>query len=103
MTFHSSYFLRFIIGNFPEFYLCYSPDMNLFVNLYCFIIKERKSFKCCIILVCTDLKPENAEGFEDLNDPRVRLKRDCVGIMAAFKPVDCSEHLVIVANTHLYW
>ncbi|KAL8156735.1 hypothetical protein AgCh_001729 [Apium graveolens] len=50
-----------------------------------------------------DLKPKNAEDFEDLNDPRVRLKRDCVGIMAAFRPVDCSEHLVIVANTHLYW
>ncbi|KAF8402344.1 hypothetical protein HHK36_013298 [Tetracentron sinense] len=40
---------------------------------------------------------------EDLNDPRVRLKRDCVGIMAAFKLRDPSHHLVIVANTHLYW
>ncbi|KAK1403009.1 carbon catabolite repressor protein 4-like [Heracleum sosnowskyi] len=48
-------------------------------------------------------KPEKTEDYEDLNDPRVRLKRDCVGIMAAFRPVDCSEHLVIVANTHLYW
>ncbi|KAG5524611.1 hypothetical protein RHGRI_031324 [Rhododendron griersonianum] len=39
----------------------------------------------------------------DPNDPRVRLKRDCVGIMAAFKLKDPSQHVVIVANTHLYW
>ncbi|XP_059663062.1 carbon catabolite repressor protein 4 homolog 4-like isoform X2 [Cornus florida] len=39
----------------------------------------------------------------DPNDPRVRLKRDCVGIMAAFKLKDPSHHIIIVANTHLYW
>ena len=39
----------------------------------------------------------------DPNDPRVRLKRDCVGIMAAFKLKDLPDHIVIVANTHLYW
>lgn len=39
----------------------------------------------------------------DPNDPRVRLKRDCVGIMAAFKLKEPSQHLVIVANTHIYW
>lgn len=39
----------------------------------------------------------------DPNDPRVRLKRDCVGLMAAFKLNDPSHHLVIVANTHIYW
>ncbi|KAM7490800.1 hypothetical protein LguiA_033721 [Lonicera macranthoides] len=39
----------------------------------------------------------------DPNDPRVRLKRDCVGIMAAFKLKGPSQHLVIVANTHIYW
>ncbi|KAF3449236.1 hypothetical protein FNV43_RR09964 [Rhamnella rubrinervis] len=39
----------------------------------------------------------------DSNDPRVRLKRDCVGIMAAFKLKDSYNHVVIVANTHLYW
>ncbi|XP_028111233.1 carbon catabolite repressor protein 4 homolog 4 isoform X2 [Camellia sinensis] len=39
----------------------------------------------------------------DPNDPCVRLKRDCVGIMAAFKLKDPSDHVVIVANTHLYW
>ncbi|XP_058086944.1 carbon catabolite repressor protein 4 homolog 4 [Magnolia sinica] len=38
----------------------------------------------------------------DPNDPRVRLKRDCVGIMAAFK-LNGPHHLVIVANTHIYW
>ncbi|GAB4857953.1 Carbon catabolite repressor protein 4 4 [Ancistrocladus abbreviatus] len=39
----------------------------------------------------------------DPNDPRVRLKRDCVGIIAAFRLKDPSHHIVIVANTHLYW
>ncbi|WCJ20532.1 CCR4-NOT transcription complex subunit 6-like [Euphorbia peplus] len=39
----------------------------------------------------------------DPNDPRVRLKRDCVGIMAAFKLKDSYHNVVIVANTHLYW
>ncbi|KAE8649975.1 carbon catabolite repressor protein 4 homolog 4 [Cucumis sativus] len=39
----------------------------------------------------------------DPNDPRVRLKRDCVGIMAAFKLEQPFHHVVIVANTHLYW
>ncbi|QCD90937.1 CCR4-NOT transcription complex subunit 6 [Vigna unguiculata] len=45
----------------------------------------------------------NTEDRGDPNDPRVRLKRDCVGIMAAFKFKDPSRHIVIVANTHLYW
>ncbi|CAM8886209.1 unnamed protein product [Rhodiola kirilowii] len=39
----------------------------------------------------------------DPSDPRVRLKRDCVGIMAAFRLKDPSHHLVVVANTHIYW
>ncbi|XP_011082141.1 carbon catabolite repressor protein 4 homolog 4-like isoform X1 [Sesamum indicum] len=39
----------------------------------------------------------------DPNDPRVRLKRDCVGIMAAFRLQNPSSHHVIIANTHLYW
>lgn len=49
---------------------------------------------------CSDFKSSQERG--DPNDPRVRLKRDCVGIMAAFKLKD-SQHLVIVANTHIYW
>ncbi|TYI52209.1 hypothetical protein E1A91_D12G231100v1 [Gossypium mustelinum] len=44
--------------------------------------------------------PENRG---DPNDPRVRLKRDCVGIMAAFKLKHPFHHVVILANTHLYW
>ncbi|GAB2272898.1 Carbon catabolite repressor protein 4 4 [Dionaea muscipula] len=39
----------------------------------------------------------------DPNEPRVRLKRDCVGIMAAFKLKDPSLHLIVIANTHIYW
>ncbi|KAF3679765.1 Carbon catabolite repressor protein 4 -like protein 4 [Capsicum annuum] len=38
----------------------------------------------------------------DINDPCVRLKRDSVGIMAAFRLKDPC-HLIIVANTHIYW
>ena len=39
----------------------------------------------------------------DPNDPRVRLKRDCVGILAAFKFNGPSQQFLIVANTHIYW
>ncbi|KAK7252570.1 hypothetical protein RIF29_36617 [Crotalaria pallida] len=45
----------------------------------------------------------DTEDRGDPNDPRVRLKRDCVGILAAFKLKGPSPHVVIVANTHLYW
>ncbi|XP_050235194.1 carbon catabolite repressor protein 4 homolog 4 [Mercurialis annua] len=44
-----------------------------------------------------------SEDRGDPNDPRVRLKRDCVGIMAAFRLKNASRHVIIVANTHLYW
>ncbi|KAI4327922.1 hypothetical protein L6164_020331 [Bauhinia variegata] len=46
---------------------------------------------------------QNSEDRGDPNDPRVRLKRDCVGILAAFKLKDPSQPVVIVANTHIYW
>ncbi|CAK9180015.1 unnamed protein product [Ilex paraguariensis] len=50
-----------------------------------------------------DLEPKNnREDRGDPNDLLVRLKHDCVGIMAAFRLKDPSGHLVIVANTHLY-
>ncbi|XP_072962728.1 carbon catabolite repressor protein 4 homolog 4 isoform X2 [Typha angustifolia] len=49
--------------------------------------------------------PEKRNNFRhgDPNDPRVRLKRDCVGQLAAFKLNDPSGHLIVVANTHIYW
>ncbi|KAJ7943969.1 carbon catabolite repressor protein 4-like 4 [Quillaja saponaria] len=57
-----------------------------------------------------DLEPKNDSAFKkapedrgDPNDPHVRLKRDCVGILAAFTLKDPSHHVIIVANTHLYW
>lgn len=51
-----------------------------------------------------DSKEKGAEKDRgDPNDPRVRLKRDCVGIMAAFRLKNLSQHLIIIANTHLYW
>jgi len=47
-------------------------------------------------------KPDNSKR-GDPNDPRVRLKRDCVGLLAAFKLSDPCDHILIVANTHIYW
>ncbi|WVZ98360.1 hypothetical protein U9M48_043816 [Paspalum notatum var. saurae] len=47
-------------------------------------------------------KPGNSKR-GDPNDPRVRLKRDCVGLLAAFKLSDPCDHILIVANTHIYW
>jgi len=46
---------------------------------------------------------DSRKDSRDLNDPLVRLKRDCVGIMAAFRINKPFQHIVIVANTHLYW
>lgn len=48
-------------------------------------------------------KNNTSEDHGDLNDPYVRLKRDCVGIMAAFRLKGPFDHVVILANTHLYW
>ncbi|TXG61023.1 hypothetical protein EZV62_012386 [Acer yangbiense] len=39
----------------------------------------------------------------DLSDPRIRLKRDCVGIMAAFRLKSHFYHVIVVANTHKDW
>ncbi|MCO5590468.1 hypothetical protein L7F22_044438 [Adiantum nelumboides] len=39
----------------------------------------------------------------DPNDPRVRLKRDCVGIIAAFRTFHALDRTFIIANTHIYW
>lgn len=44
-----------------------------------------------------------AEERGDPNDPRVRLKRDCVAILAAFRIIEAPSKLVILGNTHLYW
>ncbi|KAM0019521.1 putative poly(A)-specific ribonuclease [Helianthus debilis subsp. tardiflorus] len=53
----------------------------------------------------TDNKEEvtSPRDHGDPNDPYVRLKRDCVGIMAAFKFKYPYQHYVIVTNTHIYW
>lgn len=39
----------------------------------------------------------------DPNDPRVRLKRDCVAILAAFRMLGAPNKFMILGNTHLYW
>ncbi|KAM5573784.1 hypothetical protein ABKV19_013370 [Rosa sericea] len=48
-------------------------------------------------------KSKSTQDRGDPNDPRVRLKRDCVGLIAAFKLQNPSQNVVIVANTHIYW
>ncbi|KAL7159708.1 hypothetical protein ABFS83_01G045800 [Erythranthe nasuta] len=48
-------------------------------------------------------KADNEVERGDPNDPRVRLKRDCVGTMAAFRLNSPLCHHIIIANTHLYW
>nr|XP_029122984.1 carbon catabolite repressor protein 4 homolog 4 [Elaeis guineensis] len=51
-----------------------------------------------------DSTKANSHGDQgDPNDPCVRLKRDCVGLLMAFKLRDPSNHLIVVANTHIYW
>ena len=40
----------------------------------------------------------------DPNDPKVRLRRDCVGIMAGFRVLPALEDRVfLLANTQIYW
>ena len=39
----------------------------------------------------------------DPNDPKVRLKRDCIGIMAAFRVPQALDNIFLLANTHIYW
>ncbi|KAI4372173.1 hypothetical protein MLD38_010442 [Melastoma candidum] len=46
---------------------------------------------------------EASNDRKESNDPQVRLKRDCVGIMTAFRLNNKSQAVIIVANTHLYW
>lgn len=58
---------------------------------------------CCVIRFSGSTVKDAKEERGDPNDPRVRLKRDCVGIMAAFRLKDISRHLIIIANTHIYW
>ncbi|KAJ4729123.1 carbon catabolite repressor protein 4-like 4 [Melia azedarach] len=51
----------------------------------------------------SSLKKGDSGDHGDLNDPYVRLKRDCVGIMTAFRLKGPFDHVVVVATTHLYW
>ncbi|GKB17554.1 DNAse I-like superfamily protein [Tanacetum coccineum] len=51
----------------------------------------------------TNGQGKNSQDHGDPDDPYVRLKRDCVAIMAAFKFKEPYEHYVIVANSHIYW
>ncbi len=47
--------------------------------------------------------PAGPEGRGDPNDPRVRLKRDCVALLAAFRLIDAPTRMFILGNTQLYW
>lgn len=51
-----------------------------------------------------DLSNKNTgSNCRNRDDPCLRLKRDCVGLLAAFKLKDPSNLVLIVANTHIYW
>ncbi|GKD49244.1 hypothetical protein Tco_1278220, partial [Tanacetum coccineum] len=52
---------------------------------------------------CTMGQGKNSQDHEDPDDPYVRLKHDCVAIMAAFKIKEPYEHYGIVVNSHNYW
>lgn len=76
------------------------------------VAKERIEYNDLLDSVKADSEQETETSNEakdsrkdsrDLNDPLVRLKRDCVGMMAAFRINEPFHHIVIVANTHLYW
>lgn len=84
----------------------FAPQCTNFVvmDALCFIILSPWYEVTVIFLIPISdagLKNKRA-GHGDLNDPCVRFKRDCVGIMAAFRLKDPS-HFIIVANTHIYW
>jgi hypothetical protein len=65
-------------------------------------VEDRDQLSCLFIYHLTEKeKKKSSKG--DPNDPRVRLKRDCVGLMAAFKLNCPSNPIVVVANTHIYW
>lgn len=60
----------------------------------------------------TDISPVKSTASQDTSllddrgdpdDPRVRLKRDCVGLLTAFKLLEPPYHVIVVANTHIYW
>nr|GEW32049.1 carbon catabolite repressor protein 4 homolog 4 isoform X1 [Tanacetum cinerariifolium] len=46
---------------------------------------------------------KNSQDHGDPDDPYVRLKHDCVAIIAAFKIKEPYEHYVIVVNSHICW
>ncbi|GJY18427.1 ribonuclease H-like domain-containing protein, partial [Tanacetum coccineum] len=50
----------------------------------------------------TNGQGKNSQDHEDPDDPYVRLKHDCVAIMAAFKIKEPYEHYGIVVNSHIY-
>ncbi|GJV59302.1 hypothetical protein Tco_1465402 [Tanacetum coccineum] len=51
----------------------------------------------------TNGQGKHSQDHEDPDDPYVRLKHDCVAIMAAFKIKEPYEHYGIVVNSHNYW
>ncbi|KAK8963855.1 hypothetical protein KSP40_PGU007174 [Platanthera guangdongensis] len=51
-----------------------------------------------------DLSNKNSDSdCRNRDDPCMRLERDCVGLLVAFKLKDPSKHVLVVANTHIYW
>ncbi|KAG0459348.1 hypothetical protein HPP92_022476 [Vanilla planifolia] len=76
--------------------VAYSGDSNGIERTSGILAKE--------VEASNDTQNKNGEDNDgNLDDLRLRLKRDCVGLLAAFKLKDPSKHVLIVANTHIYW
>ncbi|EFJ20730.1 hypothetical protein SELMODRAFT_108336, partial [Selaginella moellendorffii] len=54
----------------------------------------------CIV---SDFSVPEEENNRDVSDPRVRFRRNCVGIFSAFRFNHAPSNIVVIANTHLYW
>ena len=115
VQFYFFYFISIaaVFPCFPFFYI-FSFGMFFFLFFFSCIHCFNTQRNCSYMEACTVCyffinwisdpgSKSNSKDRGDPNDPCVRLKRDCVGIMAAFKLKDRSHHIVIVANTHLYW
>ncbi|MFQ6637754.1 hypothetical protein Gotur_013102 [Gossypium turneri] len=71
---------------------------------YCYLLQTSNDMVCWLFtvrMICIQICREKCspEHRGDPNDPCGRLKRDCVGIMAAFKLKQPFHHAV----AHLYW
>lgn len=66
-------------------------------------IRVRSMLQSYFILFLLDLPKHWPYSWRNSSDAAVRLKRDCVGLFAAFTLNCPSQNIIILANTHIYW